>query len=445
MELIGPNHAEYESARKIWNGAIDRRPAIVARVENAAEIATILREVRAGGRGVTVRCGGHSAPGHGVADGVVCIDLTRMRAVEVDPARAVARVGGGCLWSHLDAATAAHGLATTGGMISHTGVGGLTLGGGIGWLMRKHGLTIDNLAAAEVVLASGEQVRASEVENADLFWALRGGGGNFGVVTSFEFRLHPMRNVLAGMVLYPASRANAVLRFFREFTEAVPDEFTALFAFLTTPPAPFIPPHLQGTPMVAIVGCWSGDLTRGAEALRPLRHYGPPALDLIGEMPYSALQGMLDPGAPHGLHYHMKSAYFADLSDVAIDAIVAGATRMASPLSQVHVHQLGGAVSRVPDDATAYSNRGAAFALNIIPAWADPGSSAAHIGWARELFEAVARHGNGSAYLNFLGDEGQERVRAAFGPRKHERLARIKRRYDPENVFRYNQNILPAA
>ncbi|HYL02716.1 MAG TPA: FAD-binding oxidoreductase [Steroidobacteraceae bacterium] len=443
MELIKPDQAEYNDARRIWNGAIDRRPAAIARVANAGEIAGLLRQVRATGRSITVRGAGHSAPGHSIADDALLIDLCRMRSVQVDAERRVARVGGGCLWSHVDTATAAHGLATTGGLVSHTGVGGLTLGGGIGWLMRKHGLTIDNLLSAEVVLADGTLVRACESENADLFWALRGGGGNFGVVTEFEFRLHPVRTVIAGMVLYPASRANAMLRFYREFAATAPDELTTVFAFLTAPPAPFIPAQLQGSPVVAIVACWTGDLERGAAVLRPLRAYGPPAHDLLGEMPYVALQSMLDAGAASGRHYHMKSANFGDLSDTAIDDIVAGAARMTSPLSQVHLHHLGGAVSRVAADATAYANRNAAYILNLIPSWSDPAETASHVDWARAVFDRAVAHSNGSVYVNFLGDEGQSRVKAAFGADKYLRLARIKRRYDPDNVFRHNQNIRP--
>jgi FAD/FMN-containing dehydrogenase len=443
MELIEPTHAEYDRARRVWNGGIDRRPAAIARVANGDEIATLLRQARSTGQGVTVRGGGHSAPGHSVADGALLIDLSRMASVQVDAERAVARVGGGCLWSHVDTATAAHGLATTGGLVSHTGVGGLTLGGGIGWLMRKYGLAIDNLLSAQVVLADGTSVRASEAEHPDLFWALRGGGGNFGVVTEFEFRLHPVRTVIAGMLLYPASRANAILRFYREFTATAPDELTTVFAFLTAPPAPFIPAPLQGTPVVAIVACWAGDLERGAAALRPLHTYGPPAVDLLGEMPYVELQSMLDASAPHGLHYHMKSANFADLCDTAIDDIVAGAARMASPLSAVHVHHLGGAVSRVAPDATAYASRASAYILNIIPSWADPAETATHVDWARATFDRAVVHSNGSVYVNFLGDEGENRVKTAFGAEKYARLAKIKRKYDPNNVFRYNQNIRP--
>ena len=323
--LIDPAHAGYDAARAVWNGAIDRRPSAVARVDSAGDVATVLRHARAAGRRVCVRGGGHSAPGHSCIDDAVVIDLGALRDVAVNAHRATARVGGGALWSDVDRATAAHGLATTGGLISHTGVGGLTLGGGIGWLMRKHGLAVDNLVGAEVVLADGRTVRASSDENPDLFWALRGGGGNFGVVTQFDFRLHPVRDVLAGMVMHPAARAVEMLRFFREQTALAPDELTALFAFLLAPPAPFIPPAFHGAPMAAIVLCWCGDPARGAEVLAPLRAFGPPVVDAIGEMPYVALQSMLDAGAPRGMRYYMKSAYYDALSDAAIDALAAAA------------------------------------------------------------------------------------------------------------------------
>jgi FAD/FMN-containing dehydrogenase len=439
--LIDPAHAEYDSARAIWNAAIDRRPCALARVETAADVATVLRHAQAAGRSVCVRGGGHSAPGHSCIDDAVVIDLGLLRNVVVDAHRDTACVGGGALWSDVDRATGLHGLATTGGLISHTGVGGLTLGGGIGWLMRKHGLAIDNLVGAEIVLADGRVVRASSDENADLFWALRGGGGNFGVVTRFDFRLHPVRNVLAGMVMYPAARAKEMLRFFREQTAHAPDELTALFAFLLAPPAPFIPQTLHGAPMCAIVLCWCGDPARGAETLAPLRAFGPPAVDAIAEMPYVVLQAMLDAGAPRGMRYFMKSAYYDTLSDAAIDALAGAAQHPSSPFSQVHLHHLGGAIARIDSDATPYGHRRAAYALNVIAGWSDAASGDAHVAWARAVHSAGAVYGNGAAYVNFLGDEGAARIASAYGDENFARLRRIKARYDPANVFRYNQNI----
>jgi FAD/FMN-containing dehydrogenase len=442
--LVEPAHAEYDAARALWNGAIDRRPAALARVGGARDVAAVLRHAAAAGRTVCVRGGGHSAPGHSCIDDALMIDLSALRTVTVDSERETARVGGGALWSDVDKATAAHGLATTGGLVSHTGVGGLTLGGGIGWLMRKHGLAIDNLVGAEVVLADGRVVNASADENADLFWALRGGGGNFGVVTEFRFRLHPVRNVLAGMVLHPVARAGELLRFFRELTEGAPEELTALFAFMLAPPAPFVPPAMHGAPLAAIVVCWCGDPVRGAEVLAPVRAFGPPAIDLIGEMPYVALQSMLDPGAPRGMRYYMKGAFYDALSDGAIDALVGAAAQPSSLLSAVHLHHLGGAVARVDSSATPYGHRGAKYALNIIAGWPEGGGES-HIGWARGVYDAAASFSNGAGYVNFLGDEGEARIASAYGQANFARLKELKRTYDPKNVFRYNQNIPTTA
>jgi FAD/FMN-containing dehydrogenase len=439
--LVDRAHADYDSGRALWNAAIDRRPEALARVGSAADVATVLRHAVAAGKTICVRGGGHSAPGHSCIDGAVMIDLGALRSVTVDPERETARVGGGALWSDVDKATAAHGLATTGGLISHTGVGGLTLGGGIGWLMRKHGLAVDNLVGAEVVLADGRVVDASADDNADLFWALRGGGGNFGVVTELRFRLHPVRNVLAGMVVHPMARAAELLRFFRAQTDHAPDELTAMFAFTLAPPAPFVPPALHGQPVAAIVLCWCGDPGRGAEVLAPLRAFGPPAADAIGEMPYVALQSMLDPGAPRGMHYYMKGAFFDTLTDDAIDALAGAAAQPSSPLSQVHLHHLGGAVARVDGQATPYGHRRARFALNIIAGWPDAGGRDAHTGWARGVYDAASRFSNGAAYVNFLGDEGDARVASAYGEANFARLKELKRKYDPKNVFRFNQNI----
>jgi FAD/FMN-containing dehydrogenase len=439
--LIDPSHTDYDRARAIWNGSIDRRPAAVARVRGAADVSRVLRRAGEAGLAVCVRGGGHSVPGHSMIDGAVVIDLSGLRDVRVEADKSVAHVGGGALWSDVDGATSAQGLATTGGLISHTGVGGLTLGGGIGWLMRKHGLAIDNLVGAEVVLADGRTVSAHEGENEDLYWGLRGGGGNFGVVTRFDFRLHPVRQVLAGMVLHPAARAKELLQFFRDFTANAPDELTALFASLVAPPAPFIPPPLQGTSMVAVVVCWCGDPVGGEAALRALRSFGPPAVDAIMEMPYAVLQSMLDAGAPAGWRYHMKATYLDDLDGGAIDAL-AGHAPLPSPLSQVHVHHLGGAVSRVEPGATPYPHRRSPFLANLIAACPPTESPDAHASWARSLYDALLPHSSKTGYVNFLGDEGDARVRAAYGD-NFARLARIKHAYDPGNVFRHNHNITP--
>ncbi|MDB4983175.1 MAG: linked oxidase domain protein [Myxococcales bacterium] len=442
-ELVRSTDAGYDDARRVWNGAIDRRPSLIARCRSEQDVAAVVALARETKQPLAVRGGGHSVAGNGVCDGGIVLDLSGMRAVDVDASQRVARAEGGATWADLDAATQAHGLATTGGLISSTGVGGLTLGGGIGWLMRRHGLTCDNLLAANVVTAAGRVVRASDDENAELFWALRGGGGNFGVVTRFEFRLHPVTTVLGGMLLFQASRAPEVLRRYRDIIADAPDELTSLLAFLFAPPAPFIPEPLRGQPVVAIVLCHCGpgeEAQRDVAALRALR----PDADLLAPMPYVALQGMLDAGAPRGLQNYFKSAYLSGLSDGAIDRLVAGAAKLPSPMSQIHLHHMGAAVARVAEDATACGNRDAAYAMNIIATFPDAAATAAHVAWARDVAAAAAPFGTGGVYVNFLGDEGGDRVRAAYGPAKFARLSALKAKLDPENLFRLNQNIPPA-
>src|SRR5450432_1465292 len=348
--LITPDHAEYGSARRVWNGMIDRRPALIARCSGESDVKAALGFARAERLPIAVRGGAHSVAGNSTVEGGVVIDLSGMRGVRVDRERRVAVAEAGLTWGGFDAATQELGLAVTGGLISTTGIAGLTLGGGIGWLMRKHGLTIDNLLAAELVTAEGKSVRASEDENGDLFWALRGGGGNFGIVTRFEYRLHPVQQIVGGLALYPAQRAKAILSYFRQICESAPDELTPMVAFLTAPPAPFVPEPLRLKPVVAIVLCYTGDLAEGERVVRPIKSYGPPAADLIGPMPYLALQSMLDAGAPAGMQNYWKASYLAGLSDTAIGVIIDHAARARSPLSQVHLQLIGGAVARVPAD-----------------------------------------------------------------------------------------------
>lgn len=439
--LITPNQAEYETARRVWNGMIDKRPTLIARCTNAADVKCALAHARGEGLPIAVRGGAHNVAGYATVDDGVVIDLSRMKAIRVDAERRLAFAEPGLTWGEFDAATQAHGLATTGGLVSTTGIAGFTLGGGIGWLMRKHGLTVDNLVGAELVTAEGETLRASETENQDLFWALRGGGGNFGIVTRFEYRVHPLAQVIGGMALYPASRAGAMLRFFREITDDAPDELTLLFGFLTAPPEPFVPEHLRMKPVVAIVLCYSGDLAEGERLVRPIKSLGPPAVDLIGPMPYAALQSMLDAGAPAGLQNYWKASYLPALSDAAFELLVEHSRRMPSPLSQVHLHHMGGAVARVPKEATAFAHRDAAFAMNIVALWTDPAQNEAHIRWAREFADAMAPHTTGGVYVNFLGNEGEERIRAAYSEQGYARLVEVKTRFDSENVFRLNQNI----
>jgi FAD/FMN-containing dehydrogenase len=343
----------------------------------------------------------------------------------------------------VDAATQAHGLATPGGIVTHTGIAGLTVGGGLGWLMRKHGLSCDNLVACEVVTAEGKLVRASADEHADLFWSLQGGGGNFGIVTGFEYRLHPVGpEVLAGVVLYPAEQAGQVLRTYRDCVAAAPEELTTIVILLKAPP--FLPEHLHGRPVVILAVCYAGDLAEGKAVLAPLRTLGEPLIDLIEPKPYVEHQGMLDAGVPHGLRYYWKSHYLPALSDAAIDALIEHAWAAPSPQSYTIMFHLGGAIRRRSPADSAFEDRTAEHALNIDAVWSDPETDAAQIAWTRRMFEAMQPFGTG-VYVNFLGEEGEERVRAAYGREKYERLARIKAKYDTDNFFRMNQNIRPAS
>jgi hypothetical protein len=376
-------------------------------------------------------------------DGGVLLDLSLMRAVTVDADSQLAHAEPGATWADFDAATHGGGMATTGGLISSTGVAGLTLGGGIGWLMRRFGLSCDNLMAAEVVTASGEVVRASGAENQELLWGLRGGGGNFGVVTSFEMRVHPVNVVVGGLALFPLDRGKEVLEAYREWAPALPDEFTTLVALITAPPAPFVPDGMAGTKVVAVLGCWCGKTEAGLALLQPIRDLKPSA-DVFGPMPYPALQGMLDEGAAKGLRNYFKSGYVSDLGPGVIDTVLRHAAKMPSPMSQIHFHQLGGAVARVGEDDTAFSNRRAAYAFNLISTWTDPSEDAVHVAANRELASAMEPHSSGSVYVNFLGDEGAARVREAYGEAKYRRLAELKRVWDPQNLFHLNQNIPPA-
>jgi FAD/FMN-containing dehydrogenase len=374
------------------------------------------------------------------------IDLSPMKGIWVDPMACTARAQPGLLWGEFDHETQAFGLATPGGIVTHTGIAGLTLGGGIGWLMRKHGLTCDNLLSADVVTAEGRFLSASAREHADLFWGLRGGGGNFGIVTSFEYRLHPEGPlVLAGVVLYLAERAPEVLRFYRDYIATVPDELTTIVNLRQAHAAPFLPGRLHGLPVVIIAVCYAGPVAEGERVLAPLRAFGAPLIDLIRPTPYTAHQGMFDASVPHGLHYYWKSDYLGELSDEAIDILVAHAWRASSPKSYTIMFQLGGAIRRVSDDETAFEDRHAHHALNINAVWSDALESARHMQWARDFWGAMHPISNGGVYVNFLGNEGEERVRAAYGTAKYARLVAVKNQYDPTNLFCLNQNIQPTV
>ena len=441
-ELITPTDPAYDTARGVWNGMIDRRPALIARCSDAGDVATAIGFARSEGLTVAVRGGAHNVAGNATCDGGLVIDLSTMKGIRIDRERTTVRAEAGLTWGELDAATQALGLATTGGLVSSTGIAGFTLGGGVGWLMRRHGLACDNLIGADMVTADGAVLHASEADQPDVLWGLRGGGGNFGVVTEFEYRLHPVSTVLGGLVAWPAHRAGDVLRFWREWAREAPADVCTLGVFLYAPPEPFIPPEAQGTPIFAIAVCHIDPDGRAEDDLRELRAFGPPVVDVIGPMPYTALQGMFDAGAPAGLQNYWKSSYLAGLDDATIDVILGHTTSIPAPFGQVHLHQLGGAVGAAQDSG-ASGHRGAGFLLNIVGTWADPAETERGTAWVRGFAAAVEPHAMG-AYVNFMGDEGDARIRAAYEPATFARLRELKAQLDPTNVFRLNQNVPPA-
>jgi FAD/FMN-containing dehydrogenase len=446
-EALLPAGPGYEAARKVWNGAIDRRPACIARCRGTADVAAVVRFAGDHGLEIAVRGGGHNVAGTAVCDDGIVIDLSEMRAVSVDPVRRAALVQGGALWGDVDHETQAHGLATTGGIVGHTGVGGLSLGGGIGWLMRKHGLTVDNLLEAELVTAEGEIIRASADDHPDLFWALRGGGGNFGVVTAFRFALHPVGPVVtAGPVFWAAEHTGEVLRFYREFVAGAPDELGNVVRLGTIPPLPVIDPGLHFRPAIAVGSCYAGSVGDGERAIRPLRRFGSPLVDLVGPCRYVDHQRGLDETVPHGWHYHWKATNLTSLSDEVIDVVAEHAYRATSPRSYAAMFHMGGAVGRVPRDATAYVARDAEHNIIVDAAWLPEQADAlgaAETAWARGFLEALGPHRTG-VYVNFLdADDASARVREAYGDETYRRLAEVKARYDPENVFHHNTNVRP--
>ena len=447
-ELLVPSSAGYDAARRIWNGAIDRRPACIARCTGVADVVAAVRFARERDLEIAVRGGGHNVAGTALCDDGLVVDLSAMRAVWVDPAGRTAWVQGGALWSDVDRETQAHGLATTGGIVGHTGVAGLTLGGGIGFLMRKHGLVVDNLLAADVVTADGTIVRASVDEHPDLFWALRGGGGNFGVVTSFQFSLHALGpTVLAGPLFWAAEDTGEVLRFYRDFAAEAPDELGSVVRLGTVPPLPVIPEDLHWRPAIAVICCYAGAVEDGERAVLALRRFGTPLVDLLSPTPYVGFQGGLDDTVLHGWHYYWKATNLAGLSDDAIAVIADHAYAASSPRSYAAMFHMGGAVARAPEDATAYAGRDVAHNIVIDAVWLPDESgehAAAETAWARRFLQALQPHRAG-VYVNFLdSDDDTGRVREAYGDEAYRRLSEIKATYDPDNVFHHNTNISPA-
>ncbi|MGH7637866.1 MAG: FAD-binding oxidoreductase [Gemmatimonadaceae bacterium] len=442
--LIQRDDPLYDGARRVWNGAIDRHPSLIARCTGAADVLAAVRHARERDMVVAVRGGGHNVAGTAVCDDGIVIDLSGMKGIWVDPGGRTARAQPGLLWGEFDHETQRFGLAVPGGIVTHTGIAGLTLGGGLGWLMRRYGLTCDNLLSADVVTADGSLVRASREDNAELFWGLRGGGGNFGVVTSFEYQLHPVGpTVLAGVVLYPAARAHEVLDFYRHYIESAPDELMTIVVLRMAPPAPFLPAAIHGQPVVILAVCYAGRVEDGERVLAPLRRIGEPLADLIQPTQYTAHQAMLDASVPHGLGYYWKSEYLPALDDGLIATLVDHAWRVATPQSYTALFHMGGAVGREDPEGSAFEDRRATHGMTIDGVWSDTAASDACIAWAREFWEAVRPYSTGRVYVNFLGEEGQDRVRAAYGSAKYERLRALKRKYDPTNFFRMNQNIVP--
>jgi len=442
-DLVRPETASYEEHRRLWNGSIDRRPALIARCTGVADVIAAVQFGRQTGLPVAVRGGGHSFPGLSTVDDGLLIDLRPMNGIRVDPDGRTVRAQAGVLLGELDRETQPFGLAVPAGIVTSTGLAGLTLGGGIGWLQRKLGLTIDNLLSVDVVTAEGEYVKASADENADLFWGVRGGGGNFGIVTSFEFRLHQVGPVvLAGPVFWPMEDSSQVLRFYRDWIADAPDELMTIVIHRKAPPLPFVPEELHGKLVVGVICCYAGPIEEGEKVVRPLKEFGSPVLDLCVPKPFLAHQSMFDASFPKGWWYYFRACDVAELTDDVIDITVDNALRIESPLTAFPIWQMGGAVSWVGDDETAFHGRSAGFTFNINAATASEDGFHRERDWVRGFWSELEPYQT-TVYTNFLMDEGEERVRQAYGPAKYERLKALKRRYDPDNFFRINQNIRP--
>ena len=442
-QLIQAGDPDYEEHRRVWNGSIDRWPALIVRCTSVEDVVAALSFARRSGLPLAVRSGGHSFPGLSVCDEGIVIDLRLMSEIRVDPETRTVRVQAGVLLGELDREAQAFGLAVPAGIVTHTGVAGLTLGGGIGWIMRKFGLTIDNLRSVDVVTAQGELLKASEEENPDLFWGVRGGGGNFGIVTAFEFRAHPLGpEVFAGVVFWPMGDSHEVLRFYRDWLSDCPDELMTIVTQRRAPALPVVPPELVGKHVIGIAACYAGAADEGERVLQPLRSFGSAVLDAYARKPFVAQQAMFDPSFPPGWWYYVKACDVAELNDDVIDVVAEYGSRIASPVSSLALWQMGGAVERIGDDETAFHGRQAGFTFNINGNAMTADGFDEERAWARDYWSALGPH-HTSVYVNFLMEEGEERVRQAYGAVKYDRLKALKRKYDPENLFRMNQNIRP--
>jgi FAD/FMN-containing dehydrogenase len=442
--VILPGDGAYEEARKIWNATIDKRPAVIVRCANTLDVVQAVNFAREAGILLSIRGGGHNIAGNALCDDGLVIDLSGMKDVTVDAKARLATVEGGATLADFDAATQAHGLATPLGINSTTGIAGLTLGGGFGWLSRKHGMTVDNLDSAEVVTAAGEVVRASATEHPDLFWALRGGSGNFGVVTRFTFRLHPVGpNVLSGLIVYPLAEAKSVLRQYRDFVAKSPDELTVWTVLRQAPPLPFLPAEVHGKGIVALAILYAGDPKQGEPLVAPLHKFGTVLGAHVGVQPYTAWQQAFDPLLAAGARNYWKSHNFSKIEDGLLDAVIAAISNQPSPQCEIFFGAIGGATTRPSVESAAYPHRDAQFVMNVHGRWESPADDAKVIAWSRDFFRASAPFASGGVYVNFLTAEEVDRVRAAYGP-NYDRLVRVKRQYDPNNLFRVNQNIRPS-
>lgn len=443
-ELIQPGDSSYEEARKVYNAMIDRRPRLIVRCTDVADVISAVNFGRQNEMLIAVRGGGHSAGGLGVCDDGLVVDLSLMNYTRVDPATRTVRVGGGSTWHAVDHASHVFGLAVPSGFVSTTGVGGLSLGGGIGYLTRKHGLTIDNLLAADLVLADGRFVTASAEENEDLFWAIRGGGGNFGVATSFLFEAHPVQTVYAGPMLWPIEQASEVMRWYREFIVSAPEDINGFFAFLIVPPGPPFPEHLHLKNMCGIVWCYTGALEEAEEVFKPIRSFLPAALDLVGPIPFPVLQSMFDVLYPPGLQWYWKADFVNKLSDEAIALHREHGSKLPTMLSTTHLYPINGKAQKTAKSDTAWSYREAMWAEVIVGVDSNPVNKQRIVTWAQEYWDALHPYSAGGAYINFMMEEGAERVKASYRD-NYERLVSVKNKYDPANLFRINQNIKPTA
>jgi FAD binding domain/Berberine and berberine like len=448
-ELLRQGDSGYDDARLVWNGMFDRYPALIARCRTTDDVVAAVNFARENDLLIAVRGGGHSAVGYSTCDDGIVIDLSEMNQVQVDPETRIIRAGGGTTWGQFDAATQEHGLAVTGGRFSTTGIAGLTLGSGSGWLERKCGLTADSLVSAELVTADGSVIRASRDENPELFWGLKGGGGNFGVVTEFEFRGHQVGPLIyGGLMACLPEKAPEILAFMRDYMEDAPEDLGTAVAFVSAPPEPFVPPEMHFKPITGVVICWTGSQEEGEKICAPIREVAQPVMDMVGPIPYAALQGMLDGGGPKGIKGYMKAEFMPELSDDAIAKFVDHGGRRPSPTTQLLLEPMGGAMKDVDDDDSAVGRRDVDWCYHALAMWMEPGQEAedTHRAWARELQQDLEPHTTTGVYLNFTSDAvDDDRVRKTFGPEKYARLQALKDQYDPQNLFRLNQNIKPSA